>query len=220
MQKLNTAVSVVGIPCMCVCCPPPLPFCLQGKQLSGPVEITGLGIEGRGKPQSGCWQSWETVHQPDKIPRASALSLELLPGTLQLDSRAYNARNQKSEIRRSHDRKVREVKRVASVLDPCRRQTKTLQSHSSVCFLYTHRFCVNNILLILQEKVKPAQAPPFFNEGEKEEKEDLPDTAAKSNRVEDTLWCLEEPEAVPVPGGTDVAGQQTKEKVRDFLTLI
>ncbi|KAM6390312.1 WASH complex subunit 2C isoform 3-T4 [Pluvialis apricaria] len=62
------------------------------------------------------------------------------------------------------------------------------------------------------EKVKPAQAPPFFNEEEKEEKEDLPDTAAKSNQVEDTLWCLEEPGAVPVPRGTDVAGQQTKEK--------
>ncbi|KAM9285597.1 WASH complex subunit 2-like isoform 2-T2 [Morus bassanus] len=62
------------------------------------------------------------------------------------------------------------------------------------------------------EKVKPAQATPFFNEEEKEEKEDLPDRAAKSNQVEDTLWCLEEPGAVPVPRGTDVAGQQTKEK--------
>ncbi|KAM6263201.1 WASH complex subunit 2-like isoform 2-T3 [Spheniscus humboldti] len=62
------------------------------------------------------------------------------------------------------------------------------------------------------EKVKPAQAPPFFNEEEKEEKEDLPDRAGKSNQVEDTLWCLEEPGAVPVPRGTDVAGQQTKEK--------
>ncbi|XP_075010661.1 WASH complex subunit 2C isoform X4 [Calonectris borealis] len=63
------------------------------------------------------------------------------------------------------------------------------------------------------EKVKPAQAPPFFNDEEKEEKEDLPDRAAKSNQVEDTLWCLEEPGAVPVPRGTDVAGQQTKEKL-------
>ncbi|CAN0171619.1 unnamed protein product [Bubo scandiacus] len=62
------------------------------------------------------------------------------------------------------------------------------------------------------EKVKPAQAPPFFNEEEKEENENLPDRAAKSKQVEDTLWCLEEPGAVPVPKGTDVAGQQTKEK--------
>ncbi|XP_035753178.1 WASH complex subunit 2C isoform X1 [Egretta garzetta] len=59
------------------------------------------------------------------------------------------------------------------------------------------------------EKVKSAQAPPFFNE---EENEDLLDKAAKSNQVEDTLWCLEEPGAVPVPRGTDAAGQQTKEK--------
>ncbi|XP_026707337.1 WASH complex subunit 2C isoform X2 [Athene cunicularia] len=62
------------------------------------------------------------------------------------------------------------------------------------------------------EKVKPAQAPPFFNEEEKAENENLPDRAAKSKQVEDTLWCLEEPGAVPVPRGTDVAGQQTKEK--------
>ncbi|XP_068254079.1 WASH complex subunit 2C isoform X2 [Nyctibius grandis] len=61
------------------------------------------------------------------------------------------------------------------------------------------------------EKVKPAQAPPFFNEEGKEENEDLADRAAKSNQVEDTL-CLEEPGAVPVPRGTNVAGQQTKEK--------
>ncbi|XP_075574119.1 WASH complex subunit 2-like isoform X2 [Pelecanus crispus] len=61
-------------------------------------------------------------------------------------------------------------------------------------------------------KAKPAQAPPLFSEEEKEEKEDLPDRAAKSNQVEDTLWCLEEPGAVPVPRGTDVAGQQTKEE--------
>ncbi|KAM6130556.1 WASH complex subunit 2-like isoform 3-T4 [Phoenicopterus ruber ruber] len=59
------------------------------------------------------------------------------------------------------------------------------------------------------EKVKPAQAPSFFNE---EEKEGMSDTAAKSNQVEDTLWCSEEPGAVPVPRGTDVAEQQTKEK--------
>ncbi|KAM9610408.1 WASH complex subunit 2-like isoform 6-T6 [Morphnus guianensis] len=62
------------------------------------------------------------------------------------------------------------------------------------------------------EKVKPAQAPPFFNEEEKEEKEGLPDRAVKSNQVEDTLRCLKEPGAVPVPRGADVAGQQTKEK--------
>ncbi|KAM9282389.1 WASH complex subunit 2-like isoform 3-T3 [Cariama cristata] len=63
-----------------------------------------------------------------------------------------------------------------------------------------------------EEKIKPAQAPPFFTEEEKEEKEDLTDRAAKSNQVEDTLWCLEEPGAVPAPRGTDVAGQQTEEK--------
>ena len=160
------------------------------------------------------------MHQPDKIPRASALSLQLLPGALQPDSRACNTGNQKSQTRMSHGRKVGEVKHVASVLDPCRKQTEALLSHSSVCFLYTHQFCVTNILLILQEKVKPAQAPPFFNEEEKEENDDLPDRGVKSNQVEDTLWCLEEPGAVPVPRGTDVAGQQTKEKVRDFLTLI
>ncbi|XP_065527891.1 WASH complex subunit 2A-like isoform X2 [Lathamus discolor] len=62
------------------------------------------------------------------------------------------------------------------------------------------------------EKVKPAQEPPLFNKEEKEEKKDLPDRAAKSNQVEDTLWCLEEPGAVAVPRRTDVAGQQTKEK--------
>ncbi|XP_068053636.1 WASH complex subunit 2C isoform X2 [Anomalospiza imberbis] len=62
------------------------------------------------------------------------------------------------------------------------------------------------------EKVKPAQAPRTFNEEEKEEKEDLPDGAMKSNQVEDALWCSEEPGATPVPRGTDVAGQQTKEK--------
>ncbi|XP_037256810.1 WASH complex subunit 2A-like isoform X3 [Falco rusticolus] len=60
-------------------------------------------------------------------------------------------------------------------------------------------------------KVKPAEAPPFFNEGEKEEK-DTPDRAAKSNQVEDTLWCLEEPGAIPVPRGKDVAGRKTEEK--------
>ncbi|XP_035393080.1 WASH complex subunit 2C isoform X7 [Cygnus atratus] len=61
------------------------------------------------------------------------------------------------------------------------------------------------------EKVKPAQAPPLFGDEEKEEKGDLPDKA-KSNQVEDTLWSLEEPGAVPVRRGTDVAGQHTKEK--------
>lgn len=72
----------------------------------------------------------------------------------------------------------------------------------------------------MQEKVKPAQAPPTFNEEEKEEKEDLPDETVKSKQVEDTLWYSEKPRAAPVPQGTDVAGQQTKEKVRDFLTLV
>ncbi|XP_063261797.1 WASH complex subunit 2A-like isoform X3 [Prinia subflava] len=62
------------------------------------------------------------------------------------------------------------------------------------------------------EKVKPAQAPPTFNEEEKEEKEGLPDKTVKSYQVEDTLWCSEKPGAAPVPQGTDVAGQQTKEK--------
>lgn len=113
-----------------------------------------------------------------------------------------------------------EVKHVAIVLDFCRRQTETLLSHGSICFLYTHQFCVTGVLLILQEKVKPPQAPPFFNEEEKEEQEGLPDRAVKSNQVEDTLRCLKEPGAVPVPRGADVAGQQTKEKVRDFLMLV
>ncbi|XP_056350632.1 LOW QUALITY PROTEIN: WASH complex subunit 2A-like [Oenanthe melanoleuca] len=62
------------------------------------------------------------------------------------------------------------------------------------------------------EKVKPGQTPLTFNEEEKEEKEDLPDRMVKSNQVEDTLWCSEEPGAAPVSQGTDVAGQQTKEK--------
>ncbi|XP_050191539.1 WASH complex subunit 2A-like isoform X2 [Myiozetetes cayanensis] len=62
------------------------------------------------------------------------------------------------------------------------------------------------------EKVKPAQAPSTFDEEEKEEKEDLPDKATKSNQIEDTLWGLEEPGAAPISRGTDVAGQQTKEK--------
>ncbi|XP_037996291.1 WASH complex subunit 2C isoform X2 [Motacilla alba alba] len=62
------------------------------------------------------------------------------------------------------------------------------------------------------EKVKPAQAPPTFNEEEKDKKEDLPDEPVKSNQVEDTLWYSEKPRPAPVPRGTDVAGQQTKEK--------
>uniref|UniRef100_A0A8C9EIN1 FAM21/CAPZIP domain-containing protein n=1 Tax=Pavo cristatus TaxID=9049 RepID=A0A8C9EIN1_PAVCR len=61
------------------------------------------------------------------------------------------------------------------------------------------------------EKIKPAQAPPLFNEEEKEEKGDRPHMA-KSNQAEDTLWSSEEPEAVPVPRGTDVERQVTKEK--------
>ncbi|XP_009998634.1 PREDICTED: WASH complex subunit FAM21C [Chaetura pelagica] len=66
------------------------------------------------------------------------------------------------------------------------------------------------------EKVEPAQAPPFFNKEEQVEKEGMPDKAAKSNQVEDTLWCSEEPEAVPVSRGTDLAGQHMKEKVEPF----
>ncbi|XP_054238366.1 WASH complex subunit 2A-like [Indicator indicator] len=62
------------------------------------------------------------------------------------------------------------------------------------------------------EKVKLPRAPPLFNEEEKEEKDDLTDKGAKSNQIEGTLWCPEEPGAVPVPRGTDVAGQETEEK--------
>ncbi|XP_062436825.1 WASH complex subunit 2A-like isoform X2 [Rhea pennata] len=65
------------------------------------------------------------------------------------------------------------------------------------------------------EKVKPAQTPPLFNEEGKEEKENVPDTA-KPKHIEDTLWCLDEPGAVPVSRGADVAGQQTKEKLEPF----
>lgn len=85
-------------------------------------------------------------------------------------------------------------------------------------FLHTKQFGVSDVLIILQEK-KPAQAPPLFNKEEKEEKDDRPHMA-KSNQAEDTLWSSEEPEAVPVPRGTDLVRQVTKEKVRDFLTLI
>lgn len=74
------------------------------------------------------------------------------------------------------------------------------------------------ILVILQEKIKPAQTQSLFNEEEKEEKNDRPHIA-KSNQAQDTLWSSEEPEAVPVPRGTDVGRQVTKEKVRDFLIL-
>ncbi|RMC11591.1 hypothetical protein DUI87_11712 [Hirundo rustica rustica] len=70
------------------------------------------------------------------------------------------------------------------------------------------------------EKVKPAQAPPTFNEEEKEEKKDLPDKTVKSNEVQDTLWCSEEPGTAPVPRGTDVAGQQTKEKFLLFTLFL
>ncbi|XP_039564936.1 WASH complex subunit 2A-like isoform X5 [Passer montanus] len=69
------------------------------------------------------------------------------------------------------------------------------------------------------EKEKPAQAPPTFNEEEKEEKEDLPDGTVKSKQIEDALWSSEEPGAAPVPRGTDVAGQQTKEKVEPFTVI-
>ncbi|XP_059332753.1 WASH complex subunit 2-like isoform X1 [Ammospiza nelsoni] len=62
------------------------------------------------------------------------------------------------------------------------------------------------------EKIKPAHTPPTFNEEEKEEKEDLPDETVTSNQVEDTLWYSKKPGPAPVPQGTDVAGQQIKEK--------
>eukprot|EP00076_Gallus_gallus_P041819 XP_025007357.1 WASH complex subunit FAM21C isoform X8 [Gallus gallus] len=68
-----------------------------------------------------------------------------------------------------------------------------------------------------QLEKKPAQAPPLFNKEEKEEKDDRPDMA-KSNQAEDTLWSSEEPEAVPVPRGTDLVRQVTKEKVEPFAT--
>ncbi|XP_058666738.1 WASH complex subunit 2-like isoform X2 [Ammospiza caudacuta] len=63
-----------------------------------------------------------------------------------------------------------------------------------------------------KEKIKPAHTPPTFNEEEKEEKEDLPDETVTSNQVEDTLWYSKKPGPAPVPQGTDVAGQQIKEK--------
>lgn len=120
----------------------------------------------------------------------------------------------------SYGRKIGTVKYVASVLDLCSRQTDSTIPQQHMLFIYNYQFCVTNILLILQEKVKPAQAPLTFNEEEKEEKEDLPDRTVKSSQVEDTLWCSEEPGAAPMSRGADVAGQQTKEKVRDFLKLI
>ncbi|XP_042718796.1 WASH complex subunit 2C isoform X5 [Lagopus leucura] len=67
------------------------------------------------------------------------------------------------------------------------------------------------------EKIKPAQTQSLFNEEEKEEKNDRPHIA-KSNQAQDTLWSSEEPEAVPVPRGTDVGRQVTKEKVEPFAT--
>lgn len=97
-------------------------------------------------------------------------------------------------------------------------QTEGLLSLGSMFFFYTKQFCINDILIILQEKTKPAQAPPLFNEEEKEEKNDRPHIT-KSNQAQDALWSSEEPEAVPVPRGTDVERQVTKEKVRHFLTL-
>ncbi|XP_042674443.1 WASH complex subunit 2C-like isoform X4 [Centrocercus urophasianus] len=67
------------------------------------------------------------------------------------------------------------------------------------------------------EKIKPAQTQSLFNEEEKEEKNDRPHIA-KSNQAQDTLWSSVEPEAVPVPGGTDVGRQVTKGKVEPFAT--
>ncbi|XP_021253461.1 WASH complex subunit 2A-like isoform X3 [Numida meleagris] len=65
------------------------------------------------------------------------------------------------------------------------------------------------------EKIKPEQAPPLFNEEEKEEKDDRLDMA-KSNQAENALWSSEEPEAVPVPSGTDIKRQVAKEKMEPF----
>ncbi|OXB71743.1 UNVERIFIED_CONTAM: hypothetical protein H355_015185 [Colinus virginianus] len=81
----------------------------------------------------------------------------------------------------------------------------------SMFFQYTKQFGVNDIIIILQEKTKPEQAPPLFNEEEKKEKDDRLDIA-KSNETENTLWSSEEPEAVPVPRGADVERQEAKEK--------
>uniref|UniRef100_A0A674K4X9 FAM21/CAPZIP domain-containing protein n=1 Tax=Terrapene triunguis TaxID=2587831 RepID=A0A674K4X9_9SAUR len=63
------------------------------------------------------------------------------------------------------------------------------------------------------EKPKTPQAPPSLFDEEKE-KEDLLDTS-KTKLVEDKSGHLEEHRAVPVTGGTEVAGQQ--EKLEPFV---
>ncbi|NWJ04902.1 WAC2A protein, partial [Crypturellus undulatus] len=72
-----------------------------------------------------------------------------------------------------------------SMLPPSAAKTEVLRAY---CILTS---CMSISLVstsfsFLQEKVKPAQAPPLFNEEEKVEKEDVPDTA-KSKQAEDTL---------------------------------
>ncbi|TFJ98065.1 protein FAM71E1 [Platysternon megacephalum] len=65
------------------------------------------------------------------------------------------------------------------------------------------------------EKAKTPQAPPSLFDEEKE-KEDLLDTS-KTKLVEEKSGHSEENRAVPVTGGTEVAGQQKKEKLEPFV---
>ncbi|XP_065409390.1 WASH complex subunit 2A isoform X13 [Chrysemys picta bellii] len=65
------------------------------------------------------------------------------------------------------------------------------------------------------EKPKTPQAPPSLFD-EETEKEDLLDTS-KTKLVEDKSGHLVEHRAVPVTGGTEVAGQQKKEKLEPFV---
>ncbi|XP_053890143.1 WASH complex subunit 2C isoform X4 [Malaclemys terrapin pileata] len=65
------------------------------------------------------------------------------------------------------------------------------------------------------EKPKTPQAPPSLFD-EETEKEDLLDTS-KTKLVEDKSGRLVEHRAVPVTGGTEVAGQQKKEKLEPFV---
>ncbi|XP_032653270.1 WASH complex subunit 2C isoform X1 [Chelonoidis abingdonii] len=65
------------------------------------------------------------------------------------------------------------------------------------------------------EKAKTPQAPPSLFDEEKE-KEDLLDTS-KTELIEEKSGHSEEHRAVPVTGGTEVAGQQKKEKLDPFV---
>ncbi|XP_030426883.1 WASH complex subunit 2C isoform X3 [Gopherus evgoodei] len=65
------------------------------------------------------------------------------------------------------------------------------------------------------EKAKMPQAPPSLFDEEKK-KEDLLDTS-KTELVEEKSGHSEEHRAVPVTGGTEVAGQQKKEKLDPFV---